>query len=59
MPYNQLMANVLMDLLSGTGMKYLVESITGRDIRRLDSMDGLVIKAVEIEKDRFTCNFRI
>ncbi|GFO50623.1 ankyrin-3 [Plakobranchus ocellatus] len=41
MPYNQLMSNVLMDLLSGTGMKYLVESITGRDIRRLDSMDGL------------------
>ncbi|XP_076450581.1 uncharacterized protein LOC143286742 [Babylonia areolata] len=41
MPYNQLMNNVLMDLLSGTSMKYLVESITGRDLRRLESMDGL------------------
>ncbi|XP_005093507.2 uncharacterized protein LOC101862335 [Aplysia californica] len=40
-PYNQLMSNVLMDLLSGTGMKYLIESITGRDIGKLDSMDGL------------------
>ncbi|KAK7491465.1 hypothetical protein BaRGS_00017294 [Batillaria attramentaria] len=41
MPYNQLMNNVLMDLLSGTSMKYLVESITGRDLKRLESMDGL------------------
>ena len=40
MPYNQLMNNVLMDLLSGTSMKYLVESITGRDLKRLESMDG-------------------
>lgn len=40
MPYNQLMSNVLMDMLSGTGMKYLIESITGRELGRLDSMDG-------------------
>jgi hypothetical protein len=39
-PYNQLMNNVLMDLLCGTSMKYLVESITGRDFNRLESMDG-------------------
>ena len=40
MPYNQLMSNVLMDLLTGTGMKYLIESITGRGIGKLESMDG-------------------
>ena len=39
MPYNQLMNNVLMDLLSGTSMKYLIESMTGRDLKRLESMD--------------------
>ncbi|PVD34056.1 hypothetical protein C0Q70_05318 [Pomacea canaliculata] len=41
MPYNHLMNNVLMDLLSGTNMKYLVESFTGRDLKRLENMDGL------------------
>ncbi|KAI8781208.1 hypothetical protein BgiBS90_018559 [Biomphalaria glabrata] len=41
MPYNQLMSNVLMDLLLGTSMKHLMESITGTSIKRLDSMDGL------------------
>ncbi|KAH3877689.1 uncharacterized protein LOC127872130 isoform X2 [Dreissena polymorpha] len=40
-PYNQLLNNVLMDLLSGTHMKYFVESFTGRDLRRLENMDGL------------------
>uniref|UniRef100_K1PBN7 Uncharacterized protein n=1 Tax=Magallana gigas TaxID=29159 RepID=K1PBN7_MAGGI len=41
MPYDHLLNNVLMDLLSGTHMKYLVESITGYDIKRLESMDDL------------------
>ncbi|XP_059170627.1 uncharacterized protein LOC131952123 [Physella acuta] len=40
-PYNQLMSNVLMDLLSGTSMKHLTESITGRIFKKLDNMDGL------------------
>ncbi|KAJ8299222.1 hypothetical protein KUTeg_023282 [Tegillarca granosa] len=41
MPYNHLLSNVLMDILSGTHMKFLVESLTGRDIKRLESFDGL------------------
>ncbi|KAK7098620.1 uncharacterized protein [Littorina saxatilis] len=51
MPYNQLMNNVLMDLLSGTSMKYLVESITGRDLRRLESMDGLSQQQLQTRVD--------
>ena len=39
MSYDHLLNNVLMDLLSGTHIKYLVESITGYDIKRLESMD--------------------
>lgn len=42
-PYNQLLNNVLMDLLSGTHMKFFVESFTGRDLKRLENMDGYVI----------------
>jgi len=42
MPYNQLLNNVLMDILTGTHMKYFVESFTGRDIKRLENMDGYV-----------------
>ncbi|XP_055998277.1 uncharacterized protein LOC125647533 isoform X2 [Ostrea edulis] len=41
MRYDHLLNNVLMDLLSGTHMKYLVESITGLDIKRLESFDDL------------------
>ncbi|XP_052800686.1 uncharacterized protein LOC128231667 isoform X4 [Mya arenaria] len=40
-PYNQLLNNVLMDLLNGTHMKYFVESFTGRNLKRLENMDGL------------------
>ncbi|XP_041366840.1 uncharacterized protein LOC121381572 [Gigantopelta aegis] len=40
-PYNHLLNNVIMDLLTGTSMKYLVESITGRDFTKLESFDGL------------------
>ena len=39
-PYNQLLNNVLMDLLSGTHMKFFVESFTGRDLKRLENLDG-------------------
>lgn len=42
-PYNQLLNNVLMDLLTGTHMKYLVESFTGSNIKGLENMDGLGI----------------
>ncbi|XP_071099543.1 uncharacterized protein [Haliotis cracherodii] len=41
MSNNSLLNNVLMDLLTGTHMKYLIESITGRDFKRLESFDGL------------------
>ncbi|CAL1541164.1 unnamed protein product [Lymnaea stagnalis] len=47
LPYDHLMSNVLMDLLTGTGMKYLVKSITGRDIQRVDNMDGLTTQQVQ------------
>ena len=43
MPYDQLLNNVLMDLLTGTNMKLLLESMTGRPMRRLDTMDGYLI----------------
>lgn len=41
LPYDQLLNNALMDLLTGTHMKYLLESITGRDVKRLESFDDL------------------
>ncbi|XP_060080381.1 uncharacterized protein LOC132559772 [Ylistrum balloti] len=41
MPYDHLLNNALMDLLTGTHMKFLLESITGRDIKRLESFDDL------------------
>lgn len=37
--YDHLMNNVIMDLLTGTNMKYLIQSITGRDLKRLQSFD--------------------
>ncbi|KAL4225170.1 hypothetical protein ACF0H5_015862 [Mactra antiquata] len=40
-PYNQLLSNVLMDLLTGTHMKYLLESFTGSHLKGLENMDGL------------------
>jgi hypothetical protein len=32
--------NILMDLLTGTNIKVLIESITGRDLKKLQSFDG-------------------
>jgi hypothetical protein len=40
MSYDQLLNNCLMDLLTGTHMKYLIESMTGTNIKRLESFDG-------------------
>ncbi|ESO91608.1 hypothetical protein LOTGIDRAFT_233395 [Lottia gigantea] len=40
-PYNHLLNNVLMDILTGTNMKYFLESFTGRDLKRLETFDGL------------------
>ncbi|XP_053383962.1 uncharacterized protein LOC123536322 isoform X2 [Mercenaria mercenaria] len=40
-PYNQLLNNVLMDLLTGTHMKYLLESFTGSNLKGLENLDGL------------------
>ncbi|XP_060562776.1 uncharacterized protein LOC132722318 isoform X2 [Ruditapes philippinarum] len=40
-PYNQLLNNVLMDLLTGTHMKYLLESFTGSHLKGLENLDGL------------------
>lgn len=40
-PYDSLLNNVLMDLLTGTNMKHLCESLCGRIPQRLDSFDGL------------------
>lgn len=51
MPYNQLMNNVLMDLLSGTSMKYLIESLTGRNLKQLESMDGLTQQQCQTRVD--------
>ncbi|CAG2255849.1 unnamed protein product [Mytilus edulis] len=39
--YDQLLNNCLMDLLTGTHMKFLIESMTGSSIKRLESFDGL------------------
>ncbi|XP_077994506.1 uncharacterized protein LOC144448226 [Glandiceps talaboti] len=41
MPYNLLMNNVLMDLLKGTNMKMLIESLTGVENKRIQSFDDL------------------
>ncbi|XP_050411091.1 uncharacterized protein LOC126825502 [Patella vulgata] len=51
MPYNHLMNNVLMDLLTGTSMKYLIESFTGRDLKRLESFDGLTAQQKQTRVD--------
>ncbi|XP_074660681.1 uncharacterized protein LOC141913126 [Tubulanus polymorphus] len=38
---DQLMNNVIMDIVSGTNMKSLIESLTGRYMKRVQSFDGL------------------
>lgn len=43
MSYDQLLNNCLMDLLTGTHMKYLIESMTGTNIKRLESFDGQLL----------------
>ncbi|XP_013397902.1 uncharacterized protein LOC106164510 [Lingula anatina] len=40
-PYDILMNNVIMDLLTGTNLKLLVESMTGREMKNVKSFDGL------------------
>jgi hypothetical protein len=42
LPYNHSLNNVLMDLLQGTNMKYLIESMTGHDWNKLDTFDKFV-----------------
>ena len=42
LPYNQSLNNVLMDLLQGTNMKYLIESMTGHDWNKLDTFEKFV-----------------
>ncbi len=39
-PYDQLMNNVVMDLLSGTNMKMLMQSLTGREFKKIQNFDG-------------------
>ena len=41
-PYDQLINNVTMDILAGTNLKYLLHSLTGRELKRLESCDGYV-----------------
>ena len=41
-PYDQLLNNALMDLLSGTNMKMLIQSLTGHDFKKLQNFDGWV-----------------
>lgn len=39
-PFDQLMNNVVMDLLTGTNMKMLLQSMTGRDLKKMKNLDG-------------------
>lgn len=41
-PFDQLMNNVVMDLLTGTNMKMLLQSMTGRDLKKMKNLDGWV-----------------
>ncbi|XP_022088281.1 uncharacterized protein LOC110977993 isoform X2 [Acanthaster planci] len=40
-PYNMLMNNVIMDLLKGTNLKMLLQSMTGIDNKKLQNFDGM------------------
>ncbi|XP_033109700.1 uncharacterized protein LOC117110957, partial [Anneissia japonica] len=40
-PYDHLLSNVLMDLLKGTNIKMLIQSLTGVENKKLQSLDGL------------------
>ncbi|CAH1786443.1 unnamed protein product [Owenia fusiformis] len=59
--HDHLMNNVLMDLMTGTNMKELVESMTGRDFKQLQSFDGLsqmqkITRVEWILRELQTCN---
>ncbi|KAL5006741.1 hypothetical protein ScPMuIL_015547 [Solemya velum] len=61
LPYNQLLNNVLMDLMSGTHIKYLIESLTGKELSKLSDMDGLSSEQIKTRVDWMmeelkTCN---
>ena len=38
--YNASLSNVMLDLMTGTNLKTLVESMTGREISNVQSFDG-------------------
>lgn len=40
--YNVSVNNVMLDLMSGTNLKTLIESMTGRDMANLQSFEGYV-----------------
>lgn len=40
--YDVSLSNVMLDLMTGTHLKTLVESLTGRDISNVQSFDGYV-----------------
>lgn len=68
-----MMSSVVSDLLKGTHIKHLVESITGHDFRRLQSYDGLTknqretraewilseLKQCEVIPEEATINFKM
>lgn len=41
-PYDHHVTNVLLDLLTGTNMKVLLSSVTGREFRKIQSFNGCV-----------------
>lgn len=46
-PFEQSLANVLMDLLRGTNMKYLVQSYTGEKNDKFQSFEKLIKKFIK------------
>lgn len=38
--YNVSLSNVMLDLMNGTNLKTLIESMTGRDMANVQSFDG-------------------
>lgn len=41
-PFNHKLNNVVMDILRGTNMKYLIESMTGHSWQKIDSFDKYI-----------------
>ncbi|XP_067933694.1 uncharacterized protein [Watersipora subatra] len=59
--YNVSLSNVMLDLMNGTNLKTLVESMTGRDMANVQSFDGLtqqqkVTRAEWIIRELKQCN---